>query len=194
MLTNEEIVTIFKDTHVMLEGHFLLTSGRHSDRYMQCARLFENPKYSEQLCRELAAKFQGEKIDLVVGPAIGGIILAYEMSRQLNVPNIFAERQNGVMTIRRGFTVPSGANILVTEDVVTTGGSVREVIDLVEHNGGRVVGVGCMVDRSNGTVDFGRKFEAILRQQVVSYDANHCPLCAAGAPSPIKPGSRNMSK
>ena len=188
-MTNEQILKIFKDTGVMLEGHFLLTSGRHSDKYMQCAKLFQNADISEMFAKELAAKFSG--VELVAGPAIGGIILAYEVSRQLGVPNIFAERQNGEMTLRRGFSVPKGAKVLVVEDVVTTGGSVKEVVALLQSLGAEVVGVGSIVDRSNGNVDFGVPFEAVLSMEVVSYDAQDCPICKTGIPA-VKPGSRNI--
>lgn len=190
MLNENEIVKIFKDTKVMLEGHFLLTSGRHSDKYMQCARLFEYPNYSEMLSRQVAELFQGFDIDLVVGPAIGGIIMAYEVARQLKVKNVFAERQDGVMTLRRGFSIPAGSKVLVTEDVVTTGGSVREVMAVVEKCGATVVGVGSMVDRSNGKADFGVPFKPVYRTEVVSFEQSDCPLCKAGKIPAIKPGSR----
>ena len=188
-MTKEKILEIFKETGVMLEGHFLLTSGRHSDRYMQCAKLFQHADISEMFAKELADRFDG--VDLVVGPAIGGIILAYEVARQLGVPNVFAERQNGEMTFRRGFTVPKGAKVLVVEDVVTTGGSVKEVVTLLQSMGADVAGVGCIVDRSNGNVHFGVPFEAVLSMEVVSYDAEDCPLCKKGLPA-VKPGSRNI--
>ena len=190
MLNKQEIEKIFKDTGVMLEGHFLLTSGRHSDKYMQCARLFEYPEYSEKLSRQVAEMFEGTQIDLVVGPAIGGIIMAYEVARQLGVKNVFAERQEGVMTLRRGFVIPKDAKVLVTEDVVTTGGSVREVMELVKASGATVVGVGSMVDRSNGTVDFGVPFKPVYRTEVISFEQEKCPLCKEGKLPAIKPGSR----
>lgn len=188
-MTQEKILGIFRETGVMLEGHFLLTSGRHSDRYMQCAKLFQNAAVSEKFARALADKFEG--VDMVVGPAVGGIILAYEVSRQMGVPNIFAERENGAMTLRRGFTVPEGARVLVVEDVVTTGGSVKEVIALLQDFGATVVGVGSIVDRSNGAVDFGVPFEAVLPMEVVSYLPEDCPLCKQGLPA-VKPGSRSL--
>lgn len=188
-MTKEKALQIFRETGVMLEGHFLLTSGRHSDKYMQCAKLFQYPDISEKFSRELADKFQG--IDIVAGPAIGGIILAYEVARQLKVPNIFAERENGVMTLRRGFSVPEGANVLVVEDVVTTGGSVKEVIELIRGLGGNVVGVGSIVDRSDGKVDFGVPFNAVVSMEVISYEPEKCPLCQQGIPA-VKPGSRNI--
>ena len=188
-MDTNQILDIFRETGVMLEGHFLLTSGRHSDKYMQCAKLFQNAAISETFSKALADKFSG--VDLVAGPAIGGIILAYEVSRQLGVPNVFAERENGAMTLRRGFTVPEGARVLVVEDVVTTGGSVKEVIALINSLGGNVVGVGSIVDRSNGTVDFGVPFEAVLSMEVVSYPPEDCPLCRQGLPA-VKPGSRGI--
>ena len=188
-MTREEILDIFRQTGVMLEGHFLLTSGRHSNRYMQCAKLFQYPDISEKFAKLLAEKFSG--VDLVAGPAVGGIILAYEVSRQMKVPNIFAERENGVMALRRGFAVPQGARVLVVEDVVTTGGSVKEVIELVRKLGSEVAGVGSIVDRSNGAVDFGVPFHAVLSMEVVSYPAEDCPLCREGTPA-IKPGSRSL--
>lgn len=191
MLTKEQIIQIFKDKEVMLEGHFLLTSGRHSDKYMQCAKLFQYADVSELICKQLAEQFAEKKIDLVVGPAIGGIIMAYEMGRQLGVKNIFAERENGQMTFRRGFEVPEGANVLVVEDVVTTGGSVKEVIALLKEHGANVVGVGSVVDRSAGKVDFGVEFKAVLSMEVVSYEPENCPICKSGLPL-VKPGSRKL--
>jgi len=188
-MTTEEILDIFRQTGVMLEGHFQLTSGRHSNRYMQCAKLFQYPDIAEKFAKELAAKFSG--VDLVAGPAVGGIILAYEVSRQMKVPNVFAERENGAMTLRRGFTVPKGARVLVVEDVVTTGGSVKEVIELVRKLGGEVVGVGSVVDRSNGAVDFSVPFAAVLSMEVVSYPPEECPLCKQGSAA-VKPGSRGL--
>lgn len=173
----------------MQEGHFRLTSGLHSDRYMQCARLFEYPGDSAEVCSEVASFFKDQKIDLVVGPAIGGIIMAYEMARTLSIRNIFAERENGTMTLRRGFHVESGMRALVVEDVVTTGGSVREVIDLLRDSGAEIVGVGSVVDRSNGTVDFGVPFHALISMEVLSWEEGDCPLCGQGVPI-VKPGSR----
>ncbi|MEG0702727.1 MAG: orotate phosphoribosyltransferase [Christensenella sp.] len=192
MMTREEIISVFKEKEVMLEGHFLLTSGRHSDKYMQCAKLFQYPDVSEKICAQLAEQFSDIEINLVVGPAIGGIIMAYEMSRQLGVKNIFAERENGKMALRRGFSVPKGAKILVTEDVVTTGGSVKEVMTLLREMGAEVVGVGSVVDRSAGNVDFGVPFRAVLSMEVKSYEADKCPICKTDSPL-VKPGSRKIS-
>lgn len=194
MLTKEQVLAILKEREAVLEGHFLLTSGRHSDRYVQCAKLFQYADTSEIICKELADKFAGEKIDVVVGPALGGVIMAYEMGRQLGVRNIFAERENGNMTLRRGFKVERGERVLVCEDVVTTGGSVKEVIALLSDMGAEIVGVGSVVDRSNGKVDFGVPFHAVLSMEVTSYEADNCPLCKEGKIPAIKPGSRNLTK
>ena len=188
-MNEDRAIEILKQTGVMQEGHFKLTSGRHSDKYMQCAKLFVQPDIAAEMSKALAEKFKDLKIYLVIGPAIGCIILSYEVSRQLKVPNIFAERQDGDMTFRRGFHVDPGTKVLVVEDVVTTGGSVKEVIALAVANGAEVVGVGAIVDRSNGTVDFGTRFEAVLSMEVKSYEPDECPICETGMPI-TKPGSR----
>lgn len=188
-MKNEDFIRIFKESNAMLEGHFLLTSGRHSDRYLQCALVLQEPKTVELLAQELAAKIAEKNIDIVIGPALGGVTLAYEMARQLKAKALFAERENGVMTLRRGFRIPAGARVLVVEDVVTTGGSVVEVINVVKEAGGQVAGVASLVDRSNGKVDFGYPFYSLLALEVISYEAKDCPLCAQGVPL-VKPGSR----
>ena len=158
MMTNEQVLEIFKKTGGVLKGHFKLTSGRHSDTYMQCAKLFVDTESAATLCGALAEKLEGIPCDIVVSPAVGGILMGYEMARQLHVPNIFAERENGAMTFRRGFSLPANANVIVVEDVVTTGGSVKEVVKLVQDSGCTVTAVASIVDRSNGKVDFGVKF------------------------------------
>ncbi len=190
-MTQEQILTIFRTTGVMLEGHFVLTSGRHSDRYMQCAHLFEYPEHASALTALLAERLKGEAVDLVVAPAVGGVILGYELARQLGVRNIFAERQDGAMVFRRGFAIRPGERVAVTEDVITTGGTVREVIELVKAAGGIPVAVGAVVDRSAGNVDFGVPLRAAISMQVVSWDAADCPLCEQGS-TPVKPGSRGL--
>lgn len=189
MLTKEQIEKIFIDSEALMKGHFRLTSGRHSDQYMQCAKVLMIPKYTAALCGHIKDHYEGEKIDLVIGPATGGIILSYEMASQLDVPSIFTERVDGQMVLRRNFEINPGDRVLVMEDVVTTGGSVVEVIDLVKEKGGIVVGVGLLVDRSNGTVDLGVKTVACLTMNVVSYEAEDCPLCKDNVLI-IKPGSR----
>ena len=192
MLEKNEVESIFTKTNVLLKGHFLLTSGRHSDTYMQCARLFEKAQYSELLCKELAEEFKNDSVEIVIGPAVGAIILAYEVSRHLKVPNVFAERVDGKFKLRRNFEIYENANVLVVEDVVTTGGSVREVMEIVKHCGGNVIGVGCIVDRSDGKAEFGVKFKSVYSTEVISYESDQCPICATGLPL-IKPGSRKIS-
>ncbi|MBQ3226902.1 MAG: orotate phosphoribosyltransferase [Clostridia bacterium] len=190
-MTKERVLEVLKEAGVLQEGHFLLTSGRHSDKYMQCAKIFQHTKYSEELCAALAEKFQDKGVELVIGPAIGAIQMSYEVSRHLGVKNIFAERENGEMTLRRGFTIEPGQKVLVVEDVVTTGGSVREVIDIVRKNGGEVVGLGVIVDRTGGKIDFGVPLESVISMEVISYEADECPLCKEGLPL-VKPGSRAL--
>ena len=194
MLTQEQALDCYRKTGAILKGHFKLTSGRHSDTYMQSAKLFIDTKQSEIVCKALAEKLAGEKIDLVVSPAIGGILMGYEVARQLGVPNIFAERENGEMTLRRGFAIEKGTKVVVVEDVVTTGGSVKEVVKLVQSMGAEVVAVASLVDRSNGAVDFGVKYVNLISMEVVSYEPDECPLCKEGKIELIKPGSRVVFK
>lgn len=151
MLSKERVLEVLKEAGVLQEGHFLLTSGRHSNKYLQCAKIFCNTKYSEELCADLANKFKNDDVEVVIGPAMGAVQMAYEVSRALKCKNFFTERdENGKMTLRRGFAIDKGQRVLVVEDVVTTGGSVREVINLVKEAGGIVVGVGSIVDRTDG--------------------------------------------
>lgn len=192
-MDKNKILKIFEETVLMQKGHFLLTSGKHSDTYMQCARLFEYPQYSQLIAADIAAAFASENIDLVVGPAMGGVILSYEVSRSLGVRNVFAERVDGTMGLRRGFEILPNQKVLIVEDVITTGGSVVEVKELVEELGAIVVGVGLVVDRSNGAIDFGCKKHAVLTTKVVSYDAKDCPICKTNIPL-VKPGSRKKFK
>lgn len=194
MIDRERVIEILEKTEALKKGHFLLTSGRHSDQYMQCAQVLQYPQYTEEICGGLAEEFKSDKIDLVVGPATGGIIMAYEMARQLGTPTMFTERENGEMVLRRGFAIPKGAKVLIAEDVITTGGSVREVMDLVENAEGQVVGVAVLVDRTNGKIDFGKKLAAALSVEVVSYEEADCPICKAGKIPLIKPGSRGIKK
>ncbi|MCD6170509.1 MAG: orotate phosphoribosyltransferase [Candidatus Latescibacteria bacterium] len=189
MLTQQEILEIFKGTGALLSGHFLLTSGLHSPTYFQCAKVLQYPKYAGQLCGQLAEGFRDREIDVVIAPAIGGIVVACEVGRRLDVRTIFAEREAGQMALRRGFMIHPGEKALVVEDVITTGGSVQEVIEVVEESRGVVVGVGCLVDRSGGKVRFSVPFASLLQMEVVTYRPEHCPLCAKGIEL-VKPGSR----
>lgn len=188
-MTRDEIIAMMKEAEVLLEGHFLLTSGRHSDKYMQCAKIFQNAKYSEPLCAELVKQYKDDNVELVIGPAIGAIQMSYEVGKQLGVKNIFAERENGVMTLRRGFTIEKGQRVLIVEDVVTTGGSVREVMELVKESGGEIVGIGSIVDRTGGKIDFGVPYRSAFSMDITSYEPEECPICKTGAPL-VKPGSR----
>lgn len=190
MISKERVLDIFKEAGVLLEGHFLLTSGRHSNRYLQCAKIFRNTRYSEELCAALADYYRADGVDVVIGPAMGAVQMAYEVSRALGCENFFAERENGAMTLRRGFAVQPGQKVLLVEDVITTGGSVREVMELVKAAGGNIVGVGSIVDRTGGKIDFGVPFHAVISLDVESWEADDCPLCKAGAEAPYKPGSR----
>lgn len=191
MLSREEALRIFVDAGALLAGHFVLTSGRHSDHYIQCAQVLKYPLYTQVLARHLADDFRDDDIEIVIGPAIGGIIVSYEVGRQLQVPAVFAERENGLMTLRRGFELHQNQRVLVVEDVITTGGSVREVMQLVEECGAKVAGVGVLVDRSNGSVEFGVKQCQVLSMEVKSWDATDCPLCKEGRIPAMKPGSRS---
>ncbi|MCK8825318.1 orotate phosphoribosyltransferase [Fuchsiella alkaliacetigena] len=190
-MKEERVIEIFKETGMLQEGHFKLTSGQHSKEYLQCAQVFQYPEYTEELCAELAKRFEDQEIDLVIAPAIGGIIISYAMGAALGKKAIFAEREDGEMTLRRGFEINEGDKVLLVEDVTTTGGSVREVIEVVERYGGDLVGVGILVDRSGGEVDFGVQKEALLTMEVETYSPEDCPLCAAGVPID-KPGSRDV--
>lgn len=193
MISNERVTGILKEAGVLLDGHFLLTSGRHSNRYLQCAKIFRNTKYSEELCKELAEKYKDDNIQLVIGPAMGAVQMAYEVSRSVGCENFFTERdENGAMQLRRGFEIAEGQRVLVVEDVVTTGGSVKEVIGLVRAAGGVVAGVGSIVDRTGGKIDFGVPFRAVYSAEVQSWEADECPLCKSGAGAPVKPGSRKI--
>lgn len=189
-LSQDEILQIFKDTGALLQGHFLLTSGKHSAQYMQCAQVLQYPAKAEALCKELAVKFEEFEIDTVIAPAVGGIVVAHDVGRALEVKAIFTERQNGEMTLRRGFELALGEKVLVVEDVITTGGSVKEVIKVVKEAGAIPVGVGVLVDRSGGKADFGGlPLHSLIQMNIEVFEPENCPLCAQGLPAE-KPGSR----
>lgn len=192
MINRERVIKILENTKALKRGHFLLTSGRHSDQYMQCAQVLQYPEYTGEICKGLAEEFEDNNIDIVVGPATGGIIMAYELARQLGVPTMFSERENGNMVLRRGFAIPKGSKVLVAEDVITTGGSVKEVIELVKEAEAEVVGVAVLVDRSNGKIDFGAKLAAALSLEVLSYEADNCTICKETDIPLVKPGSRGL--
>ena len=192
-MTEQEVLKIFKAERALLSGHFLLSSGLHSPNYMQCALLFQKPWIAEKLCVGLAKKFKGRKFDAVIGPALGGILISYEMGRVLKTRSIFAERSDGNFGLRRGFSLKKNERVLVVEDVVTTGKSSYEVISLVERHGAVVEAVGAIVDRSGGGAVFTQDFHALLKMEIKTYRPVECPLCAGGKIPLVKPGSRNFS-
>lgn len=189
-----EIKKIFEDLKVLRYGHFLLTSARHSDSYMQCARLLEEPQYTEKVVKYLAEKFKNQNIDIVIGPATGGIILSYEFAKQLGAKSYFTERENEIMTLRRGFEIPKAARVLIVEDVITTGGSVKEVIELVEREGGEIVGMAVIADRTGGKIDFNYPLVSGFSEEILSYTPENCPICKENRLPLEKPGSRKEFK
>ena len=187
--SGQHLLSILQQTGALLEGHFQLTSGLHSPRYLQCARLLQYPEHAEWAGKTIAVHFANDEVSAVAAPAIGGIIVAHEVARALGVRALFTERESGTMTLRRGFQIAPGEKILVVEDVVTTGGSTRETIDAVSRARGAVVGAGFLVDRSGGAVNVGAPSVALLTLDVQTYEPSACPLCAQGSPA-VKPGSR----
>lgn len=185
--THDEILAMFKQSGAFLEGHFVLASGLHSPHYVEKFRVLEHPALTAQLCMEFAAMYRDEKPTVVVGPATGGIILAHETAKQLDIRAMFTERVDGKMVLRRGFHLGPEDRVLLVEDVVTTGGSVFEVIDVVKQTGAEIVGLAYLVDRSGGKVDFGVTAKALLTLDVVVYQPDDCALCREGAPV-TKPG------
>jgi orotate phosphoribosyltransferase len=190
-LSQEELLTIFEKTEALLTGHFILTSGLHSPNYFQCAKVLQYPNYTTLLCSEIADYFSNDDVHVVIAPAIGGIVVACEVGRILDVRTIFTEREEGVMKLRRGFKILEGENVLVVEDVITTGGSVMEVVRLAQESGGNVTGVGAIVDRSGGKINFPVLGFSLLKMNVITYQPEECPLCKKGAPIE-KPGSRKV--
>lgn len=188
-LPKEQILEIFRDTSALLEGHFQLTSGLHSPQYFQCARVLQYPKFLHLFAGEISKHFEYSEIEVVVSPAIGGIVVGTEVGRLLSARTLFAERKDGKMELRRGFEIRQGERVLVVEDVVTTGGSVFEVVDLVNQAKGKLAGVGYVVDRSNGKINFDSKHYSVLQMDVLTYKPEECPLCKQGIPV-VKPGSR----
>ena len=186
---SERLLSIFQETGALLEGHFQLTSGLHSPRYLQCALVLQHPRHAEWIGAAIRSRFGAEQVSAVVAPAIGGIIVAHETARAFGARALFTEREAGVMTFRRGFRLEPGERVLVVEDVVTTGGSTRETIDAVNNAGGFVIGAASVVDRSGGAVELGVRREALLTLEVPAYEPEQCPLCKQGTPA-IKPGSR----
>lgn len=182
-----EIFDLLKQTESMLNGHFELSSGLHSDKYFQCAKLLQNPPYAEIAGKQIASLFNSDEIDVILGPAIGGIIIGYETARALNKCSIFTERKDGFMLLRRGFKINEDDRVLIVEDVITTAKSVKENISIVHGYNAHVAGVGCIVDRSKG--ESGIDIKSLIQLDPVVYDLNDCPMCKEGIPLE-KPGSQ----
>jgi orotate phosphoribosyltransferase len=195
-LSSDDVLAEFRAAGALLEGHFILTSGRRSGHYMQCARVMVDPARGERLCRALAVRIREThpalRLDAVVAPAMGGILVGYELARQLQLPSLFTERVDGRFTLRRGFELALGANVLIAEDVVTTGLSLRECAECVAHLGAEPVAGACLVDRSNGTVDIGMPLVALATVDFPTYAPGEIPPELARIPA-TKPGSRGLA-
>ncbi len=190
-MNENQILDIFKNSEALLEGHFLLSSGLHSDKYFQCAKVLQYPEYSILLCNILSNKLDPESFNLIVSPALGGILVGYELGRQLNKRNIFTERENNEMKLRRGFQIQPEDNVLICEDVITTLKSSNEVRKVVEEYGAKVTGYACLVDRSNDLVSENNKITSVIKIPITTFEPDICPLCKTGIPV-IKPGSRKI--
>ena len=183
MMTQEEVRALLVQTGAIMDGHFLLTSGLHSPHYVEKFNVLQHPEYTAQLCAAMAEKFKDANIETVVGPVTGGILLAHETGKSLGTRAIFTERVDGKMTFRRGFSLREGERVLIVEDIVTTGGSIKEVIDVVKAAGAVPVAVSMLVDRSGGKANFGDvPATALLTMEVETYAPENCPLCAKGIP------------
>ena len=189
VMNQETVLSLFRDSGALLEGHFKLTSGLHSAKYLQSALVLQHPKHAEALGRALADQLRDLHATVVLSPALGGLIIGHEVARGLGVRAIFAERQDGALSLRRGFSLSSSDRVVVIEDVVTTGKSTRETMDVAEQTGAKVVGAGSIIDRSGGHSNLGVPFHPLVTLTVTTHDPADCPMCAAGQPV-VKPGSR----
>jgi len=179
---------ILIDSKALLKGHFLLTSGRHSEFYIEKIKIINNPLHVEKLCERIAEKFIHHECDVIVGPAYGGIVLAYEVAKKLGKKFLFTQRKDDKMTIRSGFDIKAGDRAIIIEDIITTGGSVKEVIEVLKDNKIEIEGIGAIVDRSGGTIDFGYNFVPLLSLNIESWESHDCPLCRKNIPL-LKPGA-----
>lgn len=191
-MTSDQVLDIYKKTGALLSGHFLLSSGLHSEQYLQSALVLQQPEIATKLCAALAEHFTDAKIDVVIAPALGGVFVSHETARALGVRAIFAERVDGELTLRRGFTIIPGERVLVVEDVITTGKSTKETIKVVKRAGGIVVAAASLVDRSGGKADIGVPYRSLVTLDVPTYKAETCPQCKGGS-KPVKPGSRGIT-
>ena len=194
MLSYKESLKILKETNALLEGHFILSSGLHSSQYIQCAKLLSYPKMAELICSSLCEKIKNayKKIDIVLSPAIGGIVVGYEVGRQLDLETIFAERLDGKLSLRRGFQIPVNSNVLIVEDVITTGKSALECSAIIKSNKSNIVGYACVIDRSNEELLINDKIVSQVKFKIDTFDKNHLPD-ELNKIKPSKPGSRNLS-
>jgi len=191
-MNEAHVLAVFEKAGALLEGHFELASGRHSARYLQCALVLQEPATAEVLCRALAEPWRDRGIDVVVGPATGGIILAHELARALGTRSVFMERKDGPMALRRGFRIAADEKVLIAEDVMTTGGSVAEIVEELERRQAESAGVACLVDRGGAERFAALGGRALLKLDIPTHDPAECPLCAAGKPID-KPGSQKLS-
>ena len=191
MTNQHEIFEIFEKAKALLKGHFLLSSGLHSDLYFEKFQVLQHPEYVEILCQKLASLFQDDRIEVVVGPTTGGVIIAYEVAKNLKTRSIFAESEGEGRVFKRGFSLKKGERVLIVDDILTTGKSVNEVIDLVRKHNGEIIGIGLLLDRSGGKVDFGYPLRSLAVTEVKNYSPDECPLCKKGEPL-VKPGSRKL--
>ena len=192
MMTRDELLDVYRRSGALLEGHFRLTSGLHSSGYLQSALVLQHPHYAEALGRALGDRVRDLRATVVLSPALGGVVIGQEVARAIGVRAIFVERQDGAFTLRRGFVIAENDRVLVVEDVMTTGGSTRETMQVARAAGGHVVGAASMVDRSHGLVDLGVPYVSLLDVDLPTYEPDKCPLCAQGLPV-IKPGSRPVA-
>ena len=195
MLSYDESLKILKETNALLEGHFILSSGLHSNQYIQCAKLLSFPKKAESICKSLCEKITKEfnKIDIILSPAIGGIVVGYEIGRQLNIQTIFAERLNNKLTLRRGFAIPKNSNVLIVEDVITTGKSALECLEIIKINKSNLVGYSCIIDRSSEKILIKNKIISQIKLKIDTFNDSNLPEKLKKT-QPTKPGTRNISK
>lgn len=189
MPTRDELLDLFRQSGALLEGHFRLSSGLHSSGYLQCALVLQDPRRAERLGEAIASRVRSLRPSVVLSPALGGVIIGHEVARALGVRGLFAERQDGVLVLRRGFTIGDADRVLIVEDVLTTGGSTKETMRVATEAGGHVVGAASIVDRSGGSARFDVPFDALLAVDLPTYEPDACPLCGQGVPV-VKPGSR----
>jgi orotate phosphoribosyltransferase len=191
-VTHDDLIDLFRRSGALLEGHFRLSSGLHSSGYLQCALVLQHPDHAARLGREIAHAVEPLRATVVLSPALGGIVIGHEVARALGVRALFAERQDGILTLRRGFMLAETDRVLVVEDVLTTGASTRETMQVATASGGRVVGIAAIVDRSAGQAAFDVPYHALLPMNLPTFEPDACPLCAQGRPV-VKPGSRPVA-